>query len=99
MSLDLSTPSREFIFFFFLRWTPLIIACSAGHLDIVKLFLSKGANVNGCTDQGRSGLLYACSKNHEEIAKLLLDNHADINLQDKFGATPLHRAASVGHIK
>ncbi|TRY79843.1 hypothetical protein TCAL_08837 [Tigriopus californicus] len=81
------------------KWTPLIIACSAGHEDVVRLLIGAGAQINACTDQGRSGLLYACSRNRDKIVKLLLDEHADINLQDKLGASPLHRAASCGHLK
>jgi 26S proteasome non-ATPase regulatory subunit 10 len=40
---------------------------------------------------------YACSKNRMAIARLLVENGAELNLQDKYGATPLHRAASQGH--
>jgi 26S proteasome non-ATPase regulatory subunit 10 len=79
------------------RWTPLIIACSAGHEPCVQLLIGAGAQIDSCTDQGRSSLLYSCSKNHQSIAKKLLNEGADVNLQDKLGATPLHRAAGCGH--
>ena len=81
------------------RWTPLIIASSAGHENCVHLLLGAGAKVDACTDQGRSSLLYACSKNRKAIAKKILDEGGNINLQDKFGATPLHRAAGCGHLE
>ena len=81
------------------RWTPLIIASSAGHEDCVHLLLGAGAKVDACTDQGRSSLLYACSKNHQSISKKLLDEGANINLQDKLGASPLHRASGCGHLE
>ena len=81
------------------RWTPLIIASSAGHEAVAKLLLSAGASVNRCTNQGRSPLLYAASRNRKAIAKMLLDEHADVNLQDKLGATPLHRAVGCGHVE
>ena len=49
--------------------------------------------------QGRSSLLYAASRNRQSIAKMLIDEMADINLQDKLGATPLHRACGCGHVE
>ena len=55
--------------------------------------------MDACTDQGRSSLLYACSKGHQGIVKKLLDEGADINIQDKIGASPLHRAAGCGRLE
>ena len=72
-------------------WTPLIIASSAGHMDIVQMLIEKGAKVNEVTDEGRSPLLYAASKGRENIASFLMSHGADPNKGDKLGATPLHR--------
>lgn len=33
-----------------------------------------------------------------EILKLLVDAEGDVNAQDKYGATPMHRASSQGHL-
>ena len=77
----------------------MLIASSAGHEEIANFLVGKGAAVNACTDQARTSLIYACSRNRHGIAKMLLDNHADINWQDTFGASPLHRAASRGHVR
>ena len=35
-------------------WTPLIIAASAGHSQLVNMLLDNGADVNKTTSQGRS---------------------------------------------
>ncbi|KAE9412292.1 hypothetical protein Angca_006290, partial [Angiostrongylus cantonensis] len=42
-------------------------------------------------------LHYACSKNRAVIAHMLIEAGANVNASDKYGATPLHRAASQGH--
>eukprot|EP00096_Caligus_rogercresseyi_P007639 TRINITY_DN2559_c0_g1_i1.p1 TRINITY_DN2559_c0_g1~~TRINITY_DN2559_c0_g1_i1.p1 ORF type:complete len:238 (-),score=34.40 TRINITY_DN2559_c0_g1_i1:36-749(-) len=80
-------------------WTPLIIASSAGHEKILRLLLSFGAEVNTVTDQGRTAFFYAVSRNRVSIVRLLIESKANVNLQDKFGASPLHRLAGVGHIE
>ena len=70
-------------------WTPLIIAASAGHNQLVEMLLANGANVNATTSQvgkrqgatsdtavlcqGRSALLYCASKGRDELAARLID--------------------------
>ncbi|RWS06564.1 26S proteasome non-ATPase regulatory subunit 10-like protein [Dinothrombium tinctorium] len=81
-----------------LGWTPLMIASSAGHLDIVSALIESGANVNACNNNGQTSLHYAVSKNHVRIASLLTEHGADINARDNYGMTPLHRAAAKGHL-
>ncbi len=70
--------------------SPLFLASSKGHTEIVSMLLSKKAKVNlklkdGCT------ALYAASKNgHAEIVDLLLRNNAEVNVKTENGWTPLY---------
>jgi len=81
-------------------WTPLIIACSAGYVNIVHLLLSHNADVNKLTTNGQSSLHYAASRDRIEICEMLLSNNANVNVQDTTSmASPLHRAASKGNTK
>jgi len=81
------------------NWTPLIIAASAGKLEIVETLIGKGADVNAKNSGGHSALQYAASKNHAEIVELLIANNADPNIADEMSSTPAHRAASLGNLK
>lgn len=47
--------------------TPLILAASAGRVEVVKLLIEQNANVNHKTDQGHSALQYGCSKGWLEV--------------------------------
>ncbi|XP_066952129.1 26S proteasome non-ATPase regulatory subunit 10-like isoform X2 [Macrobrachium rosenbergii] len=80
-------------------WTPLLIASSAGHAQVVRLLIGRGAHLNAQNDGGHSALQYAASKDHHEIVSILIMNGADVNIQDKYGATPLHRAASKENVR
>ena len=52
--------------------TPLLLASSAGRLEVVRLLLGKGANVNKKNNRGQTSLHYACSKGHKEVSFLEL---------------------------
>lgn len=81
-------------------WTPLIIASSAGHEDIVATLLRREANPNKRTKQGQTALHYAASRNRFRIAEMLISCNAKLDVADETtSATPLHRAASKGNLK
>ncbi|XP_065306721.1 26S proteasome non-ATPase regulatory subunit 10-like isoform X2 [Dermacentor albipictus] len=63
------------------NWTPLMIASSVGHVEIVSALLNRNAKVGIANQMGQTSLHYAASKDH---------------LEDSYGSTPLHRAASLG---
>ena len=44
-----------------------MIAASAGHTQLVRLFIGRGANVNATNSGLHSPLQYAASKNHYEV--------------------------------
>lgn len=57
--------------------TPLFFACDRGYVEIAKLLIDRGADVNvEDTFYHESALGWAVSKNRVEIVKLLLDHGA-----------------------
>lgn len=78
--------------------TPLSSAAYEGHIDIVKLFLAKGANIDYNAEDG-TPLSYACSRGWIEIVQLLLDANANIECRYRDERTPLMEATVYGHKK
>jgi ankyrin repeat protein len=56
--------------------TPLHVASSRGQLEVSRLLLSHGANVDEKDEEGRTPLQVALSEGHIEIVKLLSDHGA-----------------------
>ena len=78
--------------------TPLHLACSAGHGQVVLLLLEARANQNKCNSSGMTPLLVASTVGDLSIVSLLLEASADHSKTSlRQGATPLHRAAQRGH--
>lgn len=68
-----------------------------GSVEIIKLLLKKGFNVNQ-RDSGMFPLLIAAGTNNIEAAKFLLSKGADINMASSVtGLTPLQLAKEKGH--
>mmetsp|Transcript_32538 Transcript_32538/g.44660 ORF Transcript_32538/g.44660 Transcript_32538/m.44660 type:complete len:228 (+) Transcript_32538:76-759(+) len=81
-------------------WSPLISAASAGHVEVLSLFLPLLSPEDICavTSHQRSALFYAASKARVEVMKMLLPASVPvINKGEKSSLnTPLHRAAATG---
>ncbi|XP_041973141.1 ankyrin repeat, SAM and basic leucine zipper domain-containing protein 1 isoform X2 [Aricia agestis] len=82
-------------------WTPLLHACFHGQEEFVKYLLEAGANPNLSADSV-SPVMMACSNTSASdtavynIVTMLIEKHCILNQGDKYGLTPLMRAASSG---
>jgi hypothetical protein len=97
--------------FYPFRGTPLTVATAEGHLDVVKLLIGRGAEVNARTGfEGATALMYAAwagtdplwGTNHyrrtfADIIRLLIDKGADVNARDSLGYSALMIASFCGH--
>lgn len=79
--------------------TPLHFAAwgsTENHVELVKIFLSKGATVDARNIHGKTALHKASRSNCCGTADVLLDHGADVNNRATMGMTPLHDASLVG---
>src|SRR5262249_54013381 len=78
--------------------TPLYKAALAGHTEVVKLLLDKGAKIAAEGTDRRTPLHWAASKGNADLVKLLVRHGADVNAAEKGdSSSPLHYAARGGH--
>ena len=66
--------------------TPLMKAAGAGWLDICKLLVQHGADVNGHNDSG-SVLMWAVSSGNEELVRFILKSGASKSWTNAIGQT------------
>jgi uncharacterized protein len=75
----------------------LVLAVRDGSLRVVNLLLAQNKmQVEARTKQDESALMMAALSGNEELARALITKGADVN---KTGWTPLHYAATKGHIR
>jgi ankyrin repeat protein len=60
-------------------FTPLLAAASANDLEMVRLFVEKGVDVNAATAKGDTPLQFAAGAGNLAMVKLLLSKGADVN--------------------
>eukprot|EP01084_Bolivina_argentea_P018123 33791_1 len=75
--------------------TPIMWACSMGHIQIIDLLMSFGANLTDCDKDKYTALHYAVTEKKPDVVKLLVVNYKskiNINAKNNQGDTALHRS-------
>jgi len=80
------------------EYAPLHTAARLGRVNVVRLLLEKGANVDARNDWGVTPLHQAATEGRVGVVRLLLEKGADVDARASFGVTPLLFAASRGHV-
>ena len=75
-----------------MKVSPLIEAVNNTNIEIVKLLIANGAQVDWRDGFNTTGLMYAAAKGNIEIVELLLQNGADLNASDGKGNNVLSAA-------
>lgn len=71
------------------KFTPLMMACRRGHVEIVECLIKHGANVNLQEGNGVSPLYLAVKRHSLKIVDLLLKAGANVDVQERHNTTPL----------
>ena len=69
--------------------TPLMLAAREGHVELNRILVGAGADVNASAGDGKTALALAIFNGHYEAASFLVDSKADVNKADAQRFTPL----------
>ncbi len=71
----------------------------AKNLQIIKLLLQNGADINAKNDAGLTRLHLDVVAGHPVLVRFLLNNGANVNAKDSRGVTPLHLATMISYFE
>jgi len=71
------------------------MAARGGHIEVLRLLIENGADVNAYDDQ--TPTFIAAREGRIEVLRLLIENGADINMPDHHRETPLRAARRNNH--
>lgn len=77
-------------------YTPLMLASLQGHGPVVRILLSKGANLSIAGDRGVTPLCAAAGEGHVDVVKMLIEAGGGPAVPSG-AVTPLHVATRFGH--
>ena len=58
-------------------------------IEIIKILIENGADINIQNKNGTSALIFACENNNFDMVKFLIDNNVDINSINKNGKSAI----------
>ena len=79
--------------------TALLRAAERSEVEILRLLVDLGADMNKTQYRGRTALLCASYRNNLEVVQVLVQARADIDKIDNTGMTALIWAAGAGHVE
>jgi ankyrin repeat protein/HEAT repeat protein len=82
-----------------LKSSVLSYCAFTGQLDIVRLAIEQGADVNARSSEGITPLMNAAGGGHEEVVGLLLDHGADYRALDSSGKGVVARAVAADRLE
>ena len=74
----------------------LLVVAEGGNLEIVKVLLKNGAEIDATDSENQTALLRASENGHKAVVAHLLENGADSHHVNVHGLTSIHYAASDG---
>ena len=78
--------------------TPLMTASRLGLDNVVRILLSRNADINAVDMNGNTALHTAALNSQLSVIKLLLEKNPNLDIQNKVGNTALHLAVISGNI-
>ena len=80
-----------------LEFTPVTEAIRNDDMEMIKMFVEHGADLNKTTSLGESYLHFTAFHNRTELAEYFIDLGMDVNIKKNGNLTPLHIASVTGH--
>lgn len=74
-------------------WTPIIWAAEHKHIEVIRMLLTRGADVTLTDNEENICLHWASFTGSAAIAEVLLNARCDLHAVNYHGDTPLHIAA------
>ena len=79
--------------------TPVLAATQGKHVEVVRLLIARGANVNAQDEQQDSAFLLASASGYTDIVRATLAAGADLASTNRYGGTALIPACHHGHVE